>query len=829
MTLDRFATAAAFPLGGIGTGNFSIGSRGEFRDWELANRPDKGNSLPFTFFAIRAKPAMDEGVTRVLESRLVAPHAFDQGYSVPRVGGLPRLRESRMTGEYPLLSIAFEDDVLPVNVELEAFTPLVPLETADSGIPAAVLRFHVSNPSSQSVSVSIVGSMSNPVGGTWTNESDFPEFEGKPFIERHDDGALRGLRFRTDLPSDHPRYGDVSMTTRDESVSSKRQWLVGFWQDGVQSFWNDFRDDGLLQDEPVFSLDTDLPPLFAVTAGAEAAENLEHHLSKLRVGSLAISHELGPGECRTFEYYISWSFPNRPRGWAGHIIRNDPQPPEVTRNHYATRFADSWAAARYLAENLERLEGSTRAFHAALFGGSLDLAVVDALSANISALRSTTCFLLEDGTFAAWEGSFDRFGSCEGTCTHVWSYAQTAAYLFPQLERSARRIEFLLETDEYGAMQFRTNRVFGGAPWGMLPAVDGQCGSVVRLYREWRFSGDDVFLDELWPAASRALDFAMEEWDTDGDGALDAPTHNTYDIEFRGVEPLANVYFLAALRAGSKMAAHLGNSDAAKGYAAAAVRGSARVDELLYNGEYYQQRIADVDEHRYQYGAGVLSDQLLGQSVANLLGLGYLLPLEHVKSAINSVYQHNFRHDLSAHESTQRTFALNDEGGLLLASWPRGGRPKIPFIYSDEVWTGIEYQVASHLISEGFVEEGLQVVRTTRARYAGHNRNPWNEIECGNHYARSMASWGLLLALSGVQYDAPSRSIGFDPAEEGDFASLFTTATAWGRVEVAADLLSLRVDHGVLRLSRVTLRGIELSVPAGGIELSSGESVRLRQ
>nr|WP_281363947.1 GH116 family glycosyl hydrolase [Microbacterium immunditiarum] len=359
----------------------------------------------------------------------------------------------------------------------------------------------------------------------------------------------------------------------------------------------------------------------------------------------------------------------------------------------------------------------------------------------------------------------------------------------------------------------------------MGPAVDGQLGTLLRLHREWRFSGDDDFLREAWPAAARSLEYAIREWDRDGDGLLDSELHNTYDIEFHGVEPLANGMFAAALRAGARMAAHLGETGRAADWLDRAEHVAAGMDELLWNGEYYRQVIDDVDAHRYQYGEGVLSDQLLGQFHAWVNGLGDLLPRERLRSALAAIVEHNHREDLSAHESTQRVYALNDEGGLLLASWPRGGRPAIPFVYSDEVWTGIEHQVAASLVYAGLTDAALTIERTLRDRYDGEYRSPWNEIECGNHYARSLASWALLLAFSGAQWDAPTRSLAFDPVGDRPFRSLFTTGDAWGRVEIDGDELTLRVDGGTLALDRLVLRGVAASGP---LVLPAGEGATFR-
>jgi hypothetical protein len=398
----------------------------------------------------------------------------------------------------------------------------------------------------------------------------------------------------------------------------------------------------------------------------------------------------------------------------------------------------------------------------------------------------------------------------------VWNYAQTAAFLFPELERSMRTVEFALETNEEGWMQFRSNRLFGGKPWNFLPAVDGQLGSIIRLYREWKFSGDDAFLAELWPNAAHALEFAFTHWDTDGDLVLDGRQHNTYDIEFYGPNPLSGSLFYAALRAGVEMAEHLGETERAERFRDAAIVGAEKLDELLWNGEYYIQLLDDVDFEPNQHGIGCLSDQLLGQLVAHVTGLGYVLPPDHVKQAIASVHRYNFRQNLRGQRNFLRTYALEDEGGLLLCSWPHGGRPRRPFFFSDEVWTGIEYQVAAHLIYEGLVDEGLEIVRAVRARHDGRKRSPWNEAECGNHYARSLSSWALLLAYSGFRYDATRQSIAFAPVVDSDFRCFFSTGSGWGVFSMDSGGIRIELLHGTLALSEVGLPGPVVAISLNG-------------
>ncbi len=479
-TFGPEATALAFPLGGIGTGNVSLGARGELRDWEIFNHAGKGTLLPNTFFAIWARAGDRDPVIKVLEAPIQPPHTYSHGYHPATGAGLPRLQGATFRGEYPFATITFEDPDLPVHVSLEAFTPLLPLNPQDSGLPCAILAYSVTNTSTEPVALTIVGSLTNAVGGVARDR--FGNLgrgcTGQNVNEFRDETALRGLFLRSEqFPPDDVRYGDVSLATTHPNVTVKRAWLRGAWYDFLQEFWDDFSADGQLQD-----LGYDSP--------SEAG--------KTDTGSLGVVDTLAPEASRTYHFILAWFFPNRPHSWKA-------QADTLARNQYATRFESSWAVGQYVVDQLPRLEGETRRFHDALFGSTLPPYVLDAISANIVPLRSTTCFWLEDGRFYGYEGCFDDGGCCDGTCTHVWSYAHTLAFLFPSLEREMRRIEFVVETEEDGYMAFRTFKTFGEHfvwAWGdQKPeaAADGQMGSILRVYREWQLSGDMGWLQEVWP------------------------------------------------------------------------------------------------------------------------------------------------------------------------------------------------------------------------------------------------------------------------------------------------------------------------------------------
>lgn len=621
----------------------------------------------------------------------------------------------------------------------------------------------------------------------------------------------------TDIDTDHLFFGDVSLVTTHPNVTVKPIWGRGSWWDFLREFWDDFTEDGLLND-------------LAYTEPASGG--------KLDSASLGVVDTLQAGASQSYRFILSWHFPNRKNTWSnrpGHSLTlfdetdNDSPAAKYHRaptvqNHYATRFDDSWAVAHYVVNEWERLKTGTFQFHDALFDSTLPPSVVDAIASNIVPVRSNTCFWLEDGRFYGWEGCFDEDGCCAGTCTHVWSYAYTVAYLFPSLEREMRRIEFEIETDDSGFMNFRNfksmNEVFSWTFADQSPeaAVDGQMGSILRAYREWKLSGDKDWLDSIWAGIKRAIGFASSQWDSDLDGVLEGKQHNTYDIEFYGANPLLGIYYLAALRATEELANIMGEDSLAQRCRQTFEKGSEKLDAMLWNGDYYIQEIEDVDAHMYQHGTGCLSDQLLGQLHASVLGLGDVLPRDHLKQAIHAIYSHNFRESFADHVNAQRSYVMNDEAGLVMCTWPHGDKPKFPFVYSDEVWTGVEYHVAAHLLYEGWHDEGLSVVQTARQRHDGLRRNPWDEVECGHHYARTMSSWLLLLVSSGFDADISQKRLSFAPimpisTEADTFTTFWSNGIAWGTFtqQKVDDTWSaeVRVLGGDLTDVEVSVQGVQ--------------------
>jgi len=780
----------AFPLGGIGTGTVSLGGYATLRDWEIFNRPNKGGVLPMTFAALRLEGGgLKRPLLRVLERRPHPPFTGASGVPRETALGLPRFREAVFTGAYPFAHVRLVDPRVPVEVTLEAFNPMIPLETDDSSLPVAILRYALRSRAASRLRATVAFSIMNPVGydGVTRLTGRRASFFGQNRNEFRSEAGVSGIFMTSGKYSpDSLRYGSMALATDQTDLSWRLQWPHGRWWDEFHNWWDELYDKGRFANQP-------------------AAPSRD---GETEYATLAVHLELDPEPTKTVTFVLAWHFPFTENYWT-----NEPEHRGQTlRNHYGTRWASAWEPVLYTFRHLDSLRRRSLVYRDLLWNSTLPEAVRDAVSSQASILRTNTLMVTENKLTLAFEGCNDHTGCCPMNCTHVYNYAQTLAHLYPDLERSMRETDFLVNLRPDGSMSFRTPVPLRPGGNKIFPAADGQMGCVMKVYREWRLSGDDAWLRKLWPAVKRALEYAWVSWDADRDGVMEGEQHNTYDIEFYGPNSMVGTLYLGALEAAARMARHLGEEETARRYEQVRRNGSKVLDELLWNGEYYVQKVdqSQPKASRYQYGEGCLSDQLLGQWFAEVVDLGKLLPEEHIRAALASIYRYNFQTDFSEFPNVQRIYALNDEKGLLLCSWPRGKRPALPMVYSDEVWTGIEYQVAAHMIYEGMVKEGLAIVEAVRERYDGVRRNPWNEIECGHHYARAMSSWSLLTALSGFSYSAPDKEMRFRPRlRRSEFRTLYLAGVAWGgysqRVVQGKLEAEISVEGGRLELARLRL------------------------
>ncbi|HEV8040853.1 MAG TPA: GH116 family glycosyl-hydrolase [Bryobacteraceae bacterium] len=782
----------AFPLGGIGTGSISLGGRGQLRDWEIFNRPDKGRSPKYAFPSIWAKRGNSKPVARVLEARLMPPYAGSSGLGSDNAPGLSRLAGATFTGEFPLAHIAFQDATFPVQVTLEAFSPFIPLDPDASGLPVAVMRYRVHNPGPGAAQVSIAFSIDSPVGG----DGRINEFRIAGA-----GASLQGLYMSNPkLKEADPLRGSLALCVLDPGdggVSYLRGWPEAKWWASPMLFWDDFTTDGQL--------------------GPEAEKQTS-------TGALCLEREIAGGAEASYTFLLAWHFPNRTPAWSGWTAPKGHEH-DIIGNYYCTRFDDAWGAAQYAARELPETERRTRQFVDAMRRSTLPAALRDAAMSNLSTLVTQTCFRTADGEFHGFEGCDDQRGCCFGNCTHVWNYETSTQFVFPSLARSLRKAAFGFSQDDQGGMRFRQMLPDGLDRFGYA-AADGQMGQIIKAYLDWKLCGDTEWLRGLWPRIQRGISFAWIPggWDPRRNGVLEGVQHNTYDVEFYGPNPLGTVYYLGALRAAEEMALALGDTAAAANYHALFAKGSAWTDQNLFNGDYYIQKVRGIpksqiapatvgdmgadnpEQPEFQLGDGCLADQLIGQYLADVAGLGPLLDAAHIRKTLESIRKYNYRAQLYEHDSVQRVYVLNDEAALLVCDYTKGGRPKIPFPYFQEAWTGIEYLVAAQFMHAGMLKEGLETIENVRRRYDGERRNPWDEPECGHHYARAMSAWSSVIAFSGFDYHGARKEISLLPkALPPEFTSFFSTGFGWGLFSFAKGRVELAVTEGTLPLKSIRL------------------------
>jgi uncharacterized protein (DUF608 family) len=783
----------AFPMGGLGAGMVCLEGTGALSHFSVRNHPDVFNA-PGVFAALSVKGP--KKIARVLEGPVPAWKFFGgpgnaAGDATPGLG-LPRFRDASFRARFPFGEVTLADDDVPLAVQITGWSPFEPGDADNSSLPVAALEYKFTNRGSA------------PVEAVFSfNAKNFLAAEKAPNEVRPLPGGfvLHGAG-TAERPWDDASF---AAAVDDPEVKVNHAWFRGSWWDWLAMVWRDI-DEGACFDRPPVSGGVPSP-------GA----------------SLFVPFQLAAGATKVIVVRLAWY-----AGQSGlHMGKDLPGtaagPKETYRPWYAGRFKDIAEVADYWRAQYGTLKASATRFSQCFFDSMLPPEVVEAVAANLSILKSPTILRQTDGRLWGWEGCGDKEGQ-GALCSHVWNYTQAIPHLFPALERSLRETEFGPSQNERGEQTFRSGLPIRPIVHEEYDATDGQLGGIMKVHRDWRISGDTAWLRRIWPRVRVSLDYGIETWDPRHTGCPEEPQHNTYDIEFWGANGMGAGIYLGALQAAVLMGRALGEK--VDDYAALFEKGIRRTHEQLFDGEYFFQitewknlraklpkdpktwggesfspeAVALIEQEgpNYQYGAGCLSDGVIGSWFALVCGVGQILDADKVRSHLTAVHRNNLKHDLSAHANPDRpTYAVGAEGGLLLCTWPKGGRASLPFVYSDEVWTGIEYQVASHLMLMGRVAEGLEIVRTCRARYDGRVRNPFDEYEWGHWYARAMASYALLQGLTGARYDAVDKILHLQPSVAGDFSSFLSTATGYGTVGVRAGQPFLDVRSGVIEVVRI--------------------------
>lgn len=764
----------SFPLGGIGTGCIGLSGNGELNDWEIYNRPNKNTRNGYSHFAIKAT-RNGKNIAKVLhgdtnESYLGnacksnGHYGMGFGPKANSLAGFPHFKNHVFEGNFPIAKITFSDEDFPATVKLCAFNPFIPHDDFNSSLPAGFFSWEIENTSDDTVDFALACSVHNPAEDTF-NKGVFED-------------GLKGVFLGCGDKKDNEKgYTDLCILTDNSDTCVQEYWFRGGWQDSCTTYWKNF-----------LNLERMPERTYSEVGGGDH-------------GCVVSYVTVAPHEKAVLRFVISWNVPIAYNYWT-------PADEEPTwRNYYAAQFKDSVATAKYSIENFDSFYKKTELFSDALQSCTLSDSVKDAISANLSVLKSPTTLRLEDGSFWGWEGCCETVGSCFGTCQHVWNYAYVMPYLFPKLERTIRENTVKYSLQDCGTLRFRMDLPLQQDDSFTRACVDGQMGEVIKFYREWKLSGDNEWLKKHSESIFKILEYAWsdknpDKWDANMDGVIEGMQHHTLDMELFGPNSWLEGFYLLALDCGAKMAEFLGDKDRVELYTKLYRSGKAWMNENLFNGKYFFHKVnlsdkemldsfnvaqyywnSEANEIKYQVADGCIIDQMLADWHAVLLGSDPVFDSDKKKIALENLYKNNYKDSMRSVTNMWRNFSVNDERGTVICSYPDGVKvPAIPIAYCEETMTGFEYALAGLMISEGYIEQGENLVSAVRDRYDGEKRNPWNELECGNNYARSMASYALMPIYSGFTFDMTEKFIGFNPkTESGRY--LFSVGDSWGTVE----------------------------------------------
>lgn len=777
------------PVGGIGCGTLYLGGDGRLWLWDIFNENQEGvdpRQIPWPDALHEgAKVRSRDGANYIAPTVASSKYILDQGFSVEvLVNGqsvVKQLRaedwkEVKFEATYPVATVTYTDPGFPVSVEMKAYSPFIPLDADNSGLPATVFSFSVKNLSRAALEVKILGWLENGVR-KFTDSGDLRRNE----IIRN--GPEGGMGYLQQKEWDAP----VTAIRSSYTVASSE------------------RDAGTMC-------------LALLDAQAMAVADLKHSTSttysnepvtaKHLTGALHVYRNIAAGTAAQATFIIAWHFPNT--GTLQKLVSD-----AASGNYYAATFKDAYAVAAYIAKHFNHLSSKTLAWHRTWYDSTLPWWFMERTFLNISCLATTTAHRFATGRFWAWEG----VGACEGTCTHVWQYAQAMGRIFPSIEKDLReRVDLGVGfVPESGMIWFRGENA-------KHPAIDGQAGTVLRFYREHTMSADASFLQRNWDSIRKAITFIFNQ-DKNGDGMEDTPLENTLDAVWDGEIAWIVGLCIAAVRAGEVMALEMNDTAFAARCAAYVAAGRQNMESKLFNGEYFIHR-PDAVLGRKKLGSYNTShiDQVYGQAWAHQVGLGRVLDKDKTVSALKALWKYNFTQDVGPYIKTHkggRPYALAGEGGMIMntnpanEAKPYGDNVTWQLGYFHECMSGFEHQVAAHMMAEGLTEEALVLTRAVHDRYHAAKRNPFNEIECSDHYARAMASYGTFITACGFAYHGPSGFIAFAPRiNAADFRAPFTSASGWGSYSQQGAKVSLNAQIAV-GYGHLDLKHVQLVVPFG--------------
>lgn len=740
----KYLSGLDFPIGAMGGGVIRMNGKAERRWWQCFNNNEEREGsgiVPNSFFAIRTE---NNGVVNV------------KALQTSAIGAFQAMKSLTFKGEYPFGCFSFMDDRLPVQVSMEAFNPFIPMDMKNSAIPCAIFNINVKNTSQKQLKVNLLATQQNAVGFSGYDTISGPNNRNCKGYKGNTNKIVReGLRSSLQMTS-ISKQGSMQLSAYANQISYAASFT------NLEQLYADFYRNGNI-------------------SGSEIAYSQQ--INETVDGALDAGFSLKPGEERTIRFVLSWYFPDGDLGKMGNTKWS------FKGSHYENIWSDAANVDAYINNYYAYLDSTTRLFHKTLYSSSLPIYMLDRMSSNLSVLKSPTCFWAKNGYFGFWESTSSK-EIWNGNCKHVYHYAQGHARLYPELDRLLRLQDLKTITNQ-GLLPARD--------LGIINALDGHFGAILSVYRAHLSSDNNDFLRKNWLVTKKAMDYAIDTYDSNHDGMLSGTYHNTLDCYSSGTSPWIGTLYMAALKACEQMATIMEEKQTAKFYNKLWQDGSKNQDNQLWNDSlgYYTEKAEFLPDTRVM-GNAISIDMLLGQWWSNQLNLGQIYPIDHTVNALEKIYTSNrFIDSGDNYKHKYRDFLGKGDTGWQMFVFPNTP-PKNSILYYDEVMSGFEYSAAATMLQYGLLKEGSDIVKAISNRYDGRLRStpevsassnstvfgtgsPFGEDECGNYYGRALSSWSVLLAMQGFIYDGPRKIIGFKPIlNPENHTSFFTTSNSWG-------------------------------------------------
>lgn len=785
------------PIGGICAGQVYLGGDGRLWYWDIFN-------------INRIDPINPGAGDKFYLNPMTQDYRFEQGFSIRINKAITAFSKKLSTGgfsdisfrgEYPIGKVDYIDADIPVSVKLESFTPFMPTDHENSGFPAVVMQYHIKNESKETLELEIMGWLQN-MANYFTSKNT----KGKHINSiSKTDGLLQLINSSSveEKALSAPDYGNMtlSLLNADEESWASPKILkdVAYNSGGIK-------------------------PSKSLIDSADIGEVI--------TGALGQKMSLTAGEERTVTFIISWYFPNVHKAKIPKL-RNH----EKLRYYYSKKFASSADVALKINQEKNLLFETTKDWNKTWYNSTLPYWFLDRTFVNTSTLATNSCYRFHDltadpyneGRFYAMEGVY--LG--EGTCTHVFHYEQALGRVFPSMARRLReQIDFGLSWDKRGFIKYRAEHSHIGKHDGRGYAIDGHAGTILRTYREHTTSPDKNYLERNWAKIKASINYMIAqdaEKTGKADGIIEGFQYHTLDRPWFGKISWITSMYNAALQVGIALGNEIGDKKFVKKCKSIATLGYRNIPEELFNGEFFFNKLDNEHLDAPNTNRGSHIDQMLGQSWMRQVGLPRILPKDETKKALASIFKYHFQKDVGKYLDTAtiknvRFYALPKEAGTIMTTFPKGGADiaagkvkhdwdKLTVGYFSESMTGFTYQAAAHMIAEGLVDEGMTMIKAIHDRYAPEKRNPYNEIEYGNHYIRAMSSYGAFIAASGFELHEPQGRIGFFPKiNPSDFKSAFITGKSWGSFTQQRD--EDRQSNTIeLAYGSINLNQIDISLP----------------